>query len=204
MSDRCVRLLLHACMARSSGRRRAFRGTDIAALRDDGRNRRPCVDALCLERRSGRASVRCSGPGERQSLIHDRVRRLLRLRRLLLRGAERRGDDPVDLRREVGRYGFARRPCGADVQVSADQNGYDEHEDPSEHVATRGEIGLVAGISSRFVQLAAPIRPIGLPGHDRRPQAVRTGPTRVDESHNRRAPSSAMTVSVSRPAPAAR
>jgi hypothetical protein len=63
---------------------------------------------------------------------------------------------------------------------------------------------LVAGISSRFVQLAAPIRPIGLPGHDRRPQAVRTGPIHVDESHKRRAPSSAMTVRVSRPAPAAR
>ena len=149
-------------------------------------------------------SLRCGGVGKRQSLLDDRVRRLLRLDRLLLRGAERRGDDPVDLRGEIGRYGFARRPRGADVQVSADENGHDKHEDPSEHVAARGEIGLAAGISSRFVQLAAPIRPTGLPGHDRRPQAVRTGPIHVDESHSRRAPSSAMTVTVSRPAPAAR
>jgi hypothetical protein len=63
---------------------------------------------------------------------------------------------------------------------------------------------LATGISSRFVQLAVPIRPIGPPGHDRRPQAVRTGPIHVDESHSRRAPSSAMTIRVSRPAPAAR
>lgn len=98
--------------------------------------------------------------------MHDRVRRLLRLGRLLLCAAERGGDDPVDLRREIGRYGLARRPRGADVQVSADENGNDEHEDPSEHVAARCEIGLAAGISSTFVQLAVPIRPIGLPGHD--------------------------------------
>ena len=88
--------------------------------------------------------------------------------------------------------------------MKGDENGHEEHEDPSEHVAARREIGLAAGISSRFVQLAAPIRPTGLPGHDRRPQAVRTGPIQVDESHSRRAPSSAMTVTVSRPAPAAR
>ena len=203
MRNRDACLLLHARAARES-RRRALRGTEHAALGGDGQNRRSCVNALCRERRSGRVSLGCGGAGKRQSLIHDRVRGLLRLRGLLLRGAERGGDDPVDLRRQVGRDRFARRPRGADVQVRADQNGCDEHQDPCQPVAAAGEIGLAAAISSRFVQSAAPVRPIGVRRHARRPKATRTGPIRDDTSHRRSAPSSAMTVKVSRPAPAAR
>ena len=122
---------------RGSGRR-AFRSTKLAAARDDGRNRRACVDALCRERRSGRVSVRCGRTRRASGLIHDRVRRLLRLGRLLLCGAERGGDDPVDLRRGGRSVRDARRPRGADVQVSADENGHDEHEDPSANTLQPG------------------------------------------------------------------
>ena len=186
-------------------RRRAFSSAVRGCGRSRGRLRDRQLRVCALGREGGCSRARTGDGvlGQRHGLGDDVVSRHRTGIRRLLGRAQRGVDDPLNLRREVAWAQAARRLCGAGMQVREEYERQDEDGDARGHVATRAAIGLATAVSPVIVQSARPLRPT--PPHDRFPHAVRSGlrppPSHADESQTRRAPSSAIAVSVSGPAP---
>ena len=198
------RCFLDGSRARPS-RRRAFSSAVRGCGRSRGRLRDRQLRVCALGREGGCSRARTGDGvlGQRHGLGDDVVSRHRTGVRRLLGRAQRGVDDPLNLRREVAWAQAARRLCGAGMQVREEYERQDEDGDARGHVAARAAIGLATAVSPVIVQSARPLRPT--PPHDRFPHAVRSGrrppPSHADESQTRRAPSSAIAVSVSGPAP---
>ena len=202
--NRCVPVLPDGSRARPS-RRRAFSSAVRGCGRSRGRLRDRQLRVCALGREGGCSRARTGDGvlGQRHGLGDDVVSRHRTGVRRLLGRAQRGVDDPLNLRREVAWAQAARRLCGAGMQVRKEYERQDEDGDARGHVAARAAIGLATAVSPVIVQSVRPLRPT--PPHDRFPHAVRSGlrppPSHADESQTRRAPSSAIAVSVSGPAP---
>ena len=151
-------------------RRRAF-SRDVRGrgrLRD--RQLRAC--ALRREGRRSRGSVGGSLLGQRHGLVDHAVSAHGAVVQRLVGDGERRGDNPVDLRRELARARIARRLRGPDVQGGDACEREDDNADARRRVANRATNRLATVVSPAIVQSALPLRPVAL--HGRAPHAVRT------------------------------